>query len=323
MVIARLATRRRMTVGFIALAMLAALVLQMANVNPAVSQTAMLTAYQADRDPGLDPDSSVWKQSVRAQVPLTAQGASYAAGGGSIAMVTARALHYNGTLYMKVEWDDTTMDDSTGRVEDFADAVALEFPAQSAATVPAVCMGQADAGVNIWQWRADYQAGVPDILVSHPNALVDDYPSDEDVFFTARAAGNPMSQPGAVQDLVSRAFRTIDAAPSQEVQGHGVHRDGKWSVVFARAFEGVDQSRASFTTSTRTDMAFAVWDGSKDERNGQKSVSTFVRLSISGAAFPDSDRSNAPLWWALGLLLGITALAVGIGWYGYKEAQAK
>lgn len=323
MMFARFATRRGMTAGFIALAMLAALVLQLSDVNPAASQTAMLTAYEADRDPGLDPNSSVWKQSVRARVPMTAQAGSYAAGGGSVAMVTARALHYNGTLYVKVEWDDDTMDDSTGRVQDFADSVALEFPAQTAATVPSVCMGQADAGVNIWQWRADYQAGVPDVFVSYPNALIDDYPSDEDVFFTARAAGNPMSQSGAVQDLVSRAFRTINPASTQEVQGHGVHEDGKWSVVFARALEGVDASRASFATGTRTDMAFAVWDGSKDERNGQKSVSTFVRLSVSGAAFPQGDQSNAPLWWALGLLAAITAAAVGIGWYGYREATAQ
>jgi len=323
MAISMLATRRGMTVGLIVLSMLAALVLQLADVNPAVSQTAVLTAYQADKDPGLDPNSSAWKQSVRARVPMTAQGASYPAGGGSIAMVTARALHYNGVLYVKVEWDDSTMDDSTGRVQDFSDAVALEFPAQSAATVPAVCMGQADAGVNIWHWRADYQAGVPDVFVAHPNALVDGYPSDEDLFFTARAAGNPMSQSGAVQDLIAQAFRTIDAAPSQEVQGLGVHENGKWSVVFARALAGVDSSRASFANGTKTDMAFAVWDGSKEERNGQKSVSTFVRLSVSGAAFPDKDRSNAPLFWAVGLLVGISAIAVGIGWYGYREGKAK
>lgn len=322
MAISTLATRRGMTVGLIALAMLAALVLQLSDVNPAASQTAVLTAYQADKDPGLDPASSVWKQSVRAQIPMTAQGASYPAGGGSVAQVTARALHYNETLYVRVEWDDATMDDSTGRVQDFADAVALEFPAQSAATVPAVCMGQADGGVNIWHWRADYQAGVPDVFVSHPNALVDAYPSDEDVFFTARAAGNPMSQSAAVQDLVAQAFRTIDAAPTQEVQGLGVHENGKWSVVFARPLAGVDQSRASFATGTMTDMAFAVWDGSKNERNGQKSVSTFVRLSISGAEFPGGGRSNTPLWLALGLLVGITGLALGIGWYGYREAKA-
>src|SRR3970040_30999 len=146
MAISMLATRRGMTVGLIVLSMLAALVLQLADVNPAVSQTAVLTAYQADKDPGLDPNSSAWKQSVRARVPMTAQGASSPAGGGSIAMVTARALHYNGVLYVKVEWDDCAMDDSTGRGQAFSDAVALEFPAQSAATAPAGCMGRAEGG---------------------------------------------------------------------------------------------------------------------------------------------------------------------------------
>src|SRR3970282_2015607 len=116
MAISMLATRRGMTVGLIVVSMLAALGVQLADVNPAVSQTAVLTAYQADKDPGLDPNSSAWKQSVRARVPMTAQGASYPAGGGSIAMVTARALHYNGVVYVQGGGDDWGVDASTGRV---------------------------------------------------------------------------------------------------------------------------------------------------------------------------------------------------------------
>jgi hypothetical protein len=323
--IVRIGSRRWLSVAILSGAMFLALVLQLADVNPAISQSTMLTAYQVDEDPGVDPNSSVWNRSLRARIPLSGQFGVYSAGGGNIDMVTARALHFQGTLYIKVEWRDSTKDDSTARVEDFADAVALQFPAQSATSVPAVCMGQADAGVNIWQWRADFQGGIPDVLASHPNALVDGYPSNEDLFFTARAAGNPAARAnaGAVQDLVSRAFGGISPALSQEVQGYGIHDNGTWSVVFARRLEGLDTSRASFAAGTRTDIAFAIWDGSQGDRNGQKAVSPFVRLSISGAAFPDSNRSNAPLVWAVGLLGAATILGIALGWYGYKEAKGR
>jgi hypothetical protein len=42
---------------------------------------------------------------------------------------------------------------------------------------------------------------------------------------------------------------------------------------------------------TKTNLAFAVWDGSADERNGMKSVSGFATLSV---AF-DSAPSGTPL----------------------------
>ncbi len=153
--------RRRIALGVVAVFALAA-VLQFTNTNPAVSQTLYLTAYESAKDPGLDPSHNAWDNSAVVRVPLTAQLGSYAAGGGSVQTVRAKALHYNDTLYIRVEWTDATMDEATTRVEDFSDAVALEFPSKTATTVPAVCMGQADAGVNIWHWRADSDAGLRD-----------------------------------------------------------------------------------------------------------------------------------------------------------------
>ncbi len=316
--------RRRVLIGLVA-ALLVGGLLQATNTNPAVSQQLYLTAYQASDDPGLDPQSKEWQGVSTIRVPLAAQSGSYAAGGGSVQQVTAQALHYEGKLYVRVSWDDPTADQSTTRVEDFSDGVALEFPSDATATVPSVCMGQADSGVNIWHWRADSDAGVKNPSEIYPNSLIDGVPFEEKLFYTAREAGNPYANPdvGAVQTLASRAFGELTALSVQDVSGHGVRTATGWAVVFSRKLESTNTDHASFSTSTKTDMAFAVWDGEKDERNGRKSVSTFVTLSIANAAA--KDEAGGGMFWvlaAIGMLGIFTVLGVGLAVYGYSERKA-
>ena len=314
--------RRRVVLGIASVLALAA-VLQFTNTNPAVSQTLYLTAYESAEDPGLDPTDGAWKDAVAVRVPLTAQRGSYAAGG-SVATVSARALHYNDTLYVRVEWKDATKDESTTRVEDFSDAVALEFPAKTASTVPSVCMGQADAGVNIWHWRADSDAGLRDPVEIYAGASVDGYPSTDALFYTARAAGNPYANPdlGAVQTLVSQAFGQLTTSTVQDVAGKGVWENDTWAVVFARPYTSEGPEHAGFSAGARTDVAFAVWDGSQGERNGMKAASQFITLSIAGAKAPGGGGFSAT-WAILGavMLVGLSALGIGLGVYGYREGK--
>ncbi len=326
MTLPKFVRRRFLSVAGALAVLLAAGVLQLAAANPAASQTLALTAYQSDQDPGLNPKADAWDRAVHVQVPLTAQGATYPTGGGSVPVISARALHYQGKLYVLVEWQDDTRDDSTVKVQDFADAVAVEFPARSASTVPSICMGQADGGVNIWQWRADSQRGIKDPADLYASALVDMYPSKEDVFYTARAAGNVYANPlqGPVQTLVSRAFGTLSPADVQDVKGEGAYTDGKWAVVFARQFAGANSDQAAFSAGSTTDIAFAVWNGSQGDRNGRKSISQFVQLKISGLAVPGAGETNkAVIWIAVGLVLGTTALGLGLATYGYREGRGK
>lgn len=315
--------RRRVALGVLGVLAFAG-VLQFTNTNPAVSQTLYLNAYESESDPGLDPSHGAWTAAMPVNIALSAQAGSYAAGGGSVATIAAKALHHNDTLYIRVEWDDASQNDTTIRAEDFADAVAIEFPSKTATTVPSVCMGQADSGVNIWHWRADSDAGLKDPNVFYTSSSVDGYPYTDSLFYTAREAGNPFANPdlGAVQTLVSRAFGELTTSTVQDVQGHGAWVDGKWAVVFARPYASLGLEHAEFAAGNSTDMAFAVWDGESDERNGLKSTSQFVTLSISGAPLPGDGGTD---WNALmigGVLLGLfVALGIGLGVYGYREGQ--
>lgn len=321
-------TKARLGNGGLRLVLVAAILLfagalKLANANPALSQTAALSAYEASHDPGLDPMDRSWDDARQVELPLTAQAGTYIAGG-TVSTARVRALHYENQLFVRVDWPDSSLDESATAVEDFADAAAIEFPAGASTAVPSICMGQAGAAVNIWHWRADSEVGPVDPADAYPSALIDAVPSEEDVFYTARAAGNPYAQVDAspVQDLVARSFGTLSPMPEQGVAGHGVHEGGRWYVVFSRPFAGVSADQASFQSGQSTDMAVAVWNGSEDERDGRKSVSSFTRLHlIAGNAADDDDNRMIAL--SVGVLALFSLLGIGLAVYGLRERGAR
>ncbi len=296
--------------------------LQVTGVRLAETQNLELTALAVNESPGLDPTADLWSEVPEVEVPLSGQLATYAMGGGSVPVVRVKAVHHQGTLYLRLEWDDATKNDSSYRPEDFADAAAVEFPAASATSVPSFCMGQPGTGVNIWHWRADSEAGVPDPSERYASAVVDTYPSTEDLFYPARAVGNPYAAfEGPVQNLVAQAFGTLAPAASQSVSGHGVYENGRWQVVFARPFDASSEEEAAFSAGQPTDVAFAVWDGANGERDGMKSVSQFVTLNISSASLGVGGESNWPwIVTAVALFLAFTLIGLAFAWYGYRRA---
>lgn len=272
-------------IGVLVLMVLAALALRVANANPAQSQSTTLQAWRVDRDPTLSPLAEVWSDILPITVPLTAQQGVYPLGGGSVATVQAKAIHYKDRLYLRLEWADDSQDVSTNDVTSFADAVAVEFPSVAASTVPAVCMGQADGGVNIWQWRADRQPNLS-ALNAGDEPVVDYYPSQDDLWFPAREAGNPYAAVtrNPVQTLAAQSFGTIGPTREQPVVGQASYEGGSWSVVFSRSFASLGADQPAFAVDEETDIAFAVWNGKNGDRDGQKQVSQFVRMRFSKEA---------------------------------------
>jgi DMSO reductase family type II enzyme heme b subunit len=202
-------------------------------------------------------------------------------GGGTIERVAVRAVHDDERIYLMLEWSDRTSDWTSDRYEAFTDAAAIQFPAEAGSEVPAICMGQADQAVNIWQWRADQQNEPPELA---DDGYVDSYPSTEDIYITAREAGNPLSQVegrSAVTNLVAGGFGTLEVASSDDLHGKAVHVDGRWMVVFSRPLGEAGEMEPTIDGAGPIDIAFAVWDGSQGERNGIKSVSTFTQLQVT------------------------------------------
>lgn len=273
-------SRRRTQVAVFAALFLIAAVLRVAEANPAMAQTQSIGAWRVDAEPAMDGSAPEWQSILPVFLPTTSQQSTPPMGGGAIERIGVRAVHFADRIYVMMEWSDRTPDMYSFHHESFTDAAAIQFPAAAGSEVPAICMGQADQAVNIWQWRADQQ-NLP--LALPENGYVDSYPSTDDLYFTARAAENPLSQTesrSAISNLVAGGFGTLEASAHADLVGDAVHMDGRWMVVFSRSLETTAEMQPNLG-SDPIDVAFAVWDGSKGERNGIKSVSSFIRLQVT------------------------------------------
>ncbi len=301
-------------------------------VVPGTSADAGLRAWKvASSDALNDPWSGQWDDVRATVVALSAQNATKPLGGGEVATVKARALQDGSRLYITLEWSDKTRDTTVNGQTVFADAAAMELPAVPSVSIPAFCMGQVDGTVNIWQWKAawqqDIESGFTTAADRYPDGFVDASPLKNDpAYMTARAAGNPLSQTthaSPVENLVAGGFGTLTSADRQDVDGNGVWKDGRWRVVFSRPLTTAS-GYPSLATGDLTNVAFAVWDGSKGNRDGLKSVSQFMNLQISASALPPQP-AGFPWWgWALlGAILATAAAGLAWAYYGTRAGTAR
>jgi hypothetical protein len=250
---------------FILLVSALALALTLLKVPLASSQGITLMAVQiAEELPLEDADSPLWQQATALEVPLSAQNVSKPMKlDARVKSVTARALHDQSKLAILVEWSDETENDQMIRVQDFRDAAAVQFPIADGQ--PFFCMGMQGGNVDIWHWKADWQADIAawqDMQTAYPNMDVDQYPfatgqmpapaDYQDVnYVPALASENLFASPrlSPVEDIVAGGFGTLTSEPaaSQNVQGKGVWKDGKWRVIFSRDLETGETGDARFT----------------------------------------------------------------------------
>jgi hypothetical protein len=192
-----------------------------------------------------------------------------------------------------LEWEDANADDLP-RPGRFPDACAVQIPARIERDVPAPQMGEEGRTVEITYWRASWQAvaeGRKDAIQAiYPGATVDHYPFQapslqqgspeqqklEQVYAPARSLGNLMASPAGqpVQALVAEGPGTLRPATDVRVRGRGTRTLNGWSVVLVRPLpEGLAPEK-------RSAVAFAVWQGGKDEVGARKMRSVWVPLSM-------------------------------------------
>lgn len=178
--------------------------------------------------------------------------------GGSILEVRARAAFNNNTMAVLVQWQDNTKNftNPVGKNE-YSDSVAIEFPLTYVpGHQPWRCMGQSDAEVNIWQWKAERAPEIAreaQIVVGSGGKAAKNYIGPGVGYLKDGANADPDS------------YATYDEATKT------------WSVIFARSLTTSDaKSATQFKPGVATNIAFAVWDGGNGERLSKKAVSTWV-----------------------------------------------
>lgn len=214
----------------------------------------------------------------------------------STAEVKVRSVTNGSEIAFRLTWADAVVNDLPGPGK-FLDGCAVQIPRVREVNPPEPQMGQSTKPVDITFWRADWQAtvnGRPDTIHSiYPNATVDHYPFEAKSlepgsaaqkematrYSPAAASGNrrvgPRQTP--VEDLVAEGPGTLSPNAGSGSRGKGEHTPTGWSVVIVRKTpQGLD-------AKNRTQIAFAVWEGSKQEAGARKMRTGWIPLSMREA----------------------------------------
>lgn len=275
----------------------------------------IMAAKVSEALPVNDPSSPLWQKATAIEVPMSAQMiARPFLSEPHIKNLTVRALYNDEEVAFLAEWTDETKNESTVRVQDFRDAVAIQFPLTEALQ-PFFCMGQQGGDVNIWHWKADWQADIvarQDVDTVYPYMDADQYsfteaPFDKTVsiaqyedenYVPAMAAGNMLASPtynSPVEDLLAGGFGSLTTQnlEGQNVAGFGVWADGQWQVVFSRQLASAEGEDVNFQDGQLYSIAFAAWDGENEERNGQKSTSQWLTFQLGETASTTGSSGSA------------------------------
>ena len=214
----------------------------------------------------------------------------------STSFVRVQSVTDGRKIAFRLTWNDPTMDDVPGPGR-FGDACAVQLPASTGPDVPAPQMGEQGKPVEITYWSAIFQAIVngrkDDIQAIYPRAKVDHYPFEAPSlkpgsaeqqamasrYAPARSLGNPMAGPRTVpvQDLLAEGPGTTRPAEKSLSSGSGKYSGGGWSVLLVRPLPSGTQPGG------RTQVAFAVWEGSHQEGGSRKMRSPWIPLSLGSA----------------------------------------
>jgi mono/diheme cytochrome c family protein len=272
-------------------------------VSYTTNDLAFSAVSVADVSSLADPDAEAWKKLNDVELALV----SLWQRDTPTDRVAVRCATDGKAIASRLEWEDPTKDDGALHSDKFGDAAAVQFPLDPTSD-PFFAMGDTNFVVNIWHWKSWWERDLQKfagISSAFPHNGTDFYPFDvsggsrAEYFVSVDSAravsktwnagwgsGNLLStqvRSSAVEDLNAKGFGTLTSQgeAGQNVKGRGIWRDGKWSVVFIRTLASAEKKDAAFQSGSTISVAFAVWDGSLGDRNGQKMVTNWYRLTIS------------------------------------------
>ena len=246
-------------------------------------------SYNIPYELDTNPESLVWKDARSTNLilrPLSARR-------GAIEIINVASVNNGEVLAVRLKWKDPTQNGFVeGRVDVYTDGVAVQLALGDVTlhthghNEPFFGMGNRGKPVNIWHWKA----GLEETLEASEDSEYSTGGVDMDALIFGGVMNNPVTKLGttqvhAVEELNSEGFGSITPQPQehQNVEGSGVWKDGEWTVVFTRTFAVSGKWDAVFDKKEPLLVAFAVWDGEKEDRNGRKVISVWQRLHIMQA----------------------------------------
>lgn len=204
--------------------------------------------------------------------------------------LNVQAVHDGKSLAVRMTWKDASENRLAYDAAQFEDMAALQL--FQGKVEPFLGMGSKDGQVEMWLWRGSWGQR-PD----PSNHLLDDYPFDMPLykevvkngkapppnFLTAAAAGNQhagFNNGLTASQLEARGFGSTTFRPqmSQQVKATAEWKQGQWTVVLVRPLQ-VDGG-LPLASGERRSIAFAIWDGKAQDRNGQKLITIWQDLVL-------------------------------------------
>ncbi len=254
--------------------------------------TALAVSKRTKSDKLLDASSSVWNKADSYSIPISRL---WQSDNVNYQVVEVQAVYNSKYIAIKLEWEDLTSDASLYRVQDFQDAAAIQFSIDG--TMDFHGMGSKDHPTDIWFWKSEWQMQKnadtdTDIELAYSNRVTDSdvesYPDefDDTAFLGGRDAGNINSKQeriSSVENVSAVGPETVTTNPekAQNVNGSGIWDGKKWRVVFIREMKPGSDKEVKFKEGGIVPVGFAVWNGSENDRNGQKMVSTWYQLELN------------------------------------------
>ncbi len=211
--------------------------------------------------------------------------------------VLARAVHDGKKIQILIQWEDPSRDTGGLRQTEFPDGAAVQL--SDADEAPLFTMGDPEHRVNIWHWKALWDEDAEafrDVTSVFPRAVTDGYygrkkgwgakPLDDPLYRPAAERGNPLSRTGRktpVEDANAERFGSLSTQPpeDQNVGGTSSWNEGVWSLVLERDLVSPSDRDVKFTPGGEAFCAFAIWNGSIGDRDGQKSISIWNVLRLA------------------------------------------
>lgn len=219
-----------------------------------------------------------------------------------------RALHNGTDIAFHIEWGDTEVNDLDKMVA-FRDSVAVQLPVadepNAAAPLTSVTMGLAPVAasgttpatpgqtVHIMHWKASWQYDVDKgrrtVKDLFPNMYNDVTPegllgeANSLVFYPGVFAGNSMSareRKSPIEELIASGFGSLTTHEKQVANGKGVNVKGRWYVVLSMPMDSGDATKAKVQPGTSSPVAFAVWNGQKQNRGARKQYANWVPMEV-------------------------------------------
>jgi len=244
-------------------------------------------------------DESVWKNAKEETISLMAQPMALPRPKTTTTQsVRVQAVHDGQWIAFRLKWHADAKAEA-GKIGQFSDAVAMQFPVKEGPPPP-VFMGAKDSPVHIFHWRAQYQKdhekGKPGMRDLYPNMNPDMYPMEfsdaghveglteekREVYSPGKVSGNPQSyeKSSAVDEIVAEGFGSSSVIQNRMAVGFGNWKNGEWSVVISRPLKR--ENGSTLEPGKNGYVAFAVWQGAKQEVGSRKSVTmSWVPLQVN------------------------------------------